>query len=61
MRQYVKGRARISAHTACQGQRLNQRPYREVRVGDLSIAQATELSISDALAHFKKLTFGPAI
>ena len=31
-----------------------------VRVGDLNIAQATELSISDALAHFKSLTFGPA-
>ena len=44
---------------ACQGQRLNPTAL-SVRVGDLNIAQATELSISDALAHFKSLTFGPA-
>ncbi|MCW6675408.1 excinuclease ABC subunit UvrA [Aerococcaceae bacterium NML130460] len=44
---------------SCKGQRLNEIAL-SVKVGDKNIAQATELSIGDALAHFQSLTFSPA-
>ncbi|MDO4431806.1 MAG: excinuclease ABC subunit UvrA [Aerococcaceae bacterium] len=55
MRQYM---TELQCPT-CKGQRLNPTAL-SVRVGDKNIAQATELSIGDALAHFEKLTFSPS-
>lgn len=43
---------------SCKGQRLNEIAL-SVRVGERNIAQATELSIGEALSYFRSLTFSP--